>query len=70
MKRLITNGLFAAFLLASTTQAAEPCKSVDDFNGRIQPMLKKYCYECHGRKETEGKVKLTEISSWKDLIYR
>ena len=67
MKRLITNGLLAAFLLASTTQAAEPCKSVDDFNGRIQPMLKKYCYECHGRKETEGKVKLTEISSWKDL---
>ena len=27
MKRLITNGLLAAFLLASTTQAAEPVKA-------------------------------------------
>jgi hypothetical protein len=49
------------------TQAAEPAKSVGTFKQRIQPLLKRYCYDCHGRKETEGKVKLTEFSSWKDL---
>ena len=67
MKRSITNGLLAVFLLSSITQAAEPSKSVDDFNKRVQPILERYCYDCHGRKETEGKVKLTEFSSWKDL---
>ena len=67
MKRSITNGLLAAVLLSSITQAAQPAKSVDDFSTRVQPILKTYCYDCHGREETEGKVKLTEFSSWKDL---
>jgi hypothetical protein len=67
MKRSITNGLIAAFLLSVITQAAAPAKSVDDFNRRIQPLLETYCYDCHGRKETQGKVKLTELLSWKDL---
>jgi hypothetical protein len=67
MKRPITNGLLAVFLLSSITQAAEPSKSVDDFQQRVQPILETYCYDCHGRKETEGKVELTEFSSWKDL---
>ena len=67
MKRYITNGLLVVFLFASITQPAEPAKRVDDFKQRIQPILKNYCYDCHGRKETEGKVKLTEFSSWKDL---
>jgi hypothetical protein len=67
MKRSITNGLLAAFLLSSITQAAEPAKSVDDFNRRVQPLLETYCYDCHGHKETQGKVKLTEFLSWKDL---
>ena len=67
MKHSITNGLIAAFLLSVITQAAAPAKSVDDFNRRIQPLLETYCYDCHGRKETQGKVKLTELLSWKDL---
>ena len=67
MKRSIANGPIVVFLLSSITQAAEPAKSVDDFNTRVQPILKTYCYDCHGREETEGKVKLTEFSSWNDL---
>ena len=67
MKRSITNGLLVAFLLSSITQAAEPAKSADDFKQRIKPILENYCYDCHGRKETEGKVRLTEYSSWNDL---
>ena len=67
MKRSITNGLLVAFLLSSITQAAEPAKSADDFKQRIQPILQNYCYDCHGRKETEGQVRLTEYSSWNDL---
>ena len=67
MTRHIANGLLAAFLLSPITLAAEPAQSVGDFQKHIQPVLQTYCYDCHGRKETEGKVKLTEFSSWKDL---
>ena len=67
MNRSIMNGLLVAFLLSSITQAAEPAKSADDFKQRIQPILQNYCYDCHGRKETEGQVRLTEYSSWNDL---
>lgn len=38
-----------------------------DFNKNIQPILEKFCYDCHGRKETKGKVKLTKYASWTDL---
>ncbi|MDG2467864.1 MAG: DUF1587 domain-containing protein, partial [Pirellulaceae bacterium] len=67
MKRSIMNGLLVALLLSSITPAADPAKSADDFKLHIKPILENYCYDCHGRKETKGKVKLTEFSSWKDL---
>ena len=67
MKRSITNALVLAFLLSSITQAAAIVKSVDDFNRQIQPLLETYCYDCHGQNEPQGKVKLTELLSWKDL---
>jgi hypothetical protein len=67
MKSSITNALLAAFLLSSFAQAAESANSVDDFSTRVQPILKTYCYNCHGREQIEGKVNLTEYSSWKAL---
>ncbi len=67
MKSSITNALIAAFLLSSFAQAAESANSVDDFSTRVQPILKTYCYDCHGREQIEGKVDLTEFSSWKDI---
>ena len=70
MMRHLTNSLLAALLFSPITLAAEPAKSVDDFQQRIQPVLQTYCFDCHGRKETAGKVNLTEFSSWKDLEKR
>jgi hypothetical protein len=70
MMRHLTNSLLAALLFSPITLAEEPAKSVDDFQQRIQPVLQTYCYDCHGRKETAGKVNLTEFSSWKDLEKR
>ena len=70
MMRHLTNSLLAALLFSPITLAAEPAKSVDDFQQRIQPVLQTYCFDCHGRKETAGKVNLTEFSSWKDLEQR
>jgi len=67
MNRHLTSGLLIAFLVSSMTQAAEPSKSVADFNKTIQPILENHCYDCHGKKEPKGSVKLTEFSSWKDL---
>ena len=67
MKRSIKNALLLTFLLSSITQAAAIVKSVDDFNRQIQPLLETYCYDCHGQNEPQGKVKLTELLSWKDL---
>jgi len=70
MMRHLTNSLLAALLFSPITLAEEPAKSVDDFQQRIQPVLQTYCFDCHGRKETAGKVNLTEFSSWKDLEKR
>jgi hypothetical protein len=53
---------------ADTEPAAKPVPlHVDDFNKRIQPILESYCYDCHGKKKTKGKVKLTEYSSLNEL---
>ena len=38
-----------------------------DFSESIQPMLERFCYDCHGRKNTEGEVNLTEFTTWAGL---
>ncbi|MEE2706519.1 MAG: c-type cytochrome domain-containing protein, partial [Planctomycetota bacterium] len=55
--------IFAGRSLAAETTVQDRV----DFNQRIGPILEKYCYDCHGRKQTKGKVKLTEYASWLDL---
>lgn len=55
--------VFAGRSLAAETTVQDRV----DFNQRIGPILGKYCYDCHGRKQTKGKVKLTEYASWVDL---
>ena len=67
MIRHITNSLLATLLLSPITLAAEPAKSGGDFKQHVQPVLQMYCYDCHGQKETEGRVKLTDFSSWEEL---
>lgn len=59
---------FATALATSTTaQAEKPSTSLGDFKKGIQPILQKYCYDCHGQKKTKGKVDLTGYTSWADL---
>ena len=67
MIRHLVNSLLATTLLASITLAADPAQSVRDFQQHIEPVLQTYCYDCHGRNETEGKIDLAEFSSWKAL---
>ena len=67
MIRHLVNGLVATLLLSSITLAANPAQRVRDFQQHIQPVLQTYCYDCHGRNETEGEVDLTAFSSWKAL---
>src|SRR5438046_2927217 len=43
---------------AVTTQAAE----LPSFEKQIQPLLAKYCIECHGPKAQEGELRFDELS--------
>jgi hypothetical protein len=55
-------GVVAAVLgsicIAVTTQAAE----LPTFEKQIQPLLAKYCIECHGPKAQEGELRLDQLS--------
>ena len=59
--------LFAALACSSPVKAQDPSARADDFGKGIGPILQEYCYDCHGRKKTKGKVKLTDYGSWADL---
>jgi hypothetical protein len=66
MTRWPVFALLAALLLSSTAHATNP-SSVGNFTKGIRPILDQYCYDCHGRKKTKGKVKLTDYTSWAGL---
>ena len=59
--------LFAFIACSSSVIAQEPSAYANDFNKGIVPILKEYCYDCHGIKKSKGKVKLTDYQSWTDL---
>ena len=60
--------LLASLLCCSIpTRAQGDLAKPDDFNKSIRPILKGYCYDCHGGKKTKGKVNLTDYHSWADL---
>ena len=56
-----------AVVFLTTAQAENSSAEVGDFQTEIQPLLEKYCYDCHGRQRTKGKVDLTPVGSWSDL---
>ncbi len=62
---LIVFSLFmgSAHLLSGWATAQER-QNRPNFKTHLQPILKTYCYKCHGLEKTKGKVKLTEYSSW------
>ena len=59
--------LFAFIACSSSVIAQEPSAYANDFDKGIVPILKEYCYDCHGIKKSKGKVKLTDYQSWADL---
>ncbi len=68
LKRILSTFiLFAALACSSLAKAQDPSARADDFGKGIGPILQEYCYDCHGRKKTKGKVKLTDYGSWADL---
>ena len=67
MKIHIKFVLLIALLFSPAGKAATPSPRTNDFNKHIKPILDKYCYDCHGRKKTKGKVKLTEYASFTAL---
>ena len=63
----ITFILFVTLAYSSPVNAQAPSTKANEFGKGIQPILQKYCYDCHGLKKTKGNVKLTEYGSWADL---
>ena len=59
--------LFATLACSSPVKAQDPSARADDFGKGIGLILQEYCHDCHGRKKTKGKVKLTDYGSWADL---
>lgn len=49
---------------ATPSSAAVPV----DYQKEVQPLLDKYCYDCHGNGIAKGKVSLDEFSSDQDML--
>jgi len=61
----------ASFLLgtAPVAPSAPPAAAVR-FHADIEPLLEKYCYDCHGNGARKGRVAFDEFSSDSDLLTR
>jgi uncharacterized membrane protein len=69
-RALITLSLVivSAHPTANRSLAADRVKQKqNDFHESVRPMLERLCFDCHGRKSTEGELNLTEFTSWKEL---
>ncbi len=55
--------LFLTFILLTQTAVAEPT-----FEADARPILKKYCFSCHGKIEPEGSLDLSKIESSKQAL--
>jgi hypothetical protein len=55
---------FAFLLLSAGTAAAAPDvkMAAADFHRTVEPLLQKYCYDCHGDGSHKGKVAFDELS--------
>ena len=53
----------AGYCALCTAQAAEPSSAAKDFRQEIQPVLAKYCYDCHGDGANKGGIAFDELKS-------
>ncbi len=56
-----------AFALKEQMQVAEPTEASLKYVNEIQPILNKYCYQCHGANEQKGDIRL-DILNW-DMVH-
>src|SRR5258708_790292 len=42
--------------------------AADEFRKEVQPLLAKYCYDCHGDGVDKGKVSLDEFESYEAML--
>ncbi|MBI5689490.1 MAG: DUF1592 domain-containing protein [Verrucomicrobia bacterium] len=72
MRRSLLAGAGTASLLAVVgLQAAEAePRAAESFRTRVEPLLTKYCYDCHGAGIRKGGVALDEFTSAADLLSR
>ncbi|MEY2878750.1 MAG: hypothetical protein RLZZ15_1130, partial [Verrucomicrobiota bacterium] len=54
--------ILLATLAAGAAIAAQPSGALTEFKRDIQPLLKKYCYDCHGDGMSKGKVAFDELT--------
>ena len=51
------------FCLVGGLQAATPAKKTYDYEADVLPILKVRCFECHGPKNQEGKIRLDTLAT-------
>src|SRR6266852_1998216 len=61
-------GLLALALLVSPALQASELSAGAQFRKEIQPILKEYCYDCHGDGESKGKVAFDAFKSDSELV--
>jgi hypothetical protein len=59
---------FIAFTTASGFAAAAPATAAANFHQNIEPLLSKYCYDCHGNGVGKGRVAFDEFASDADVL--
>ena len=66
---LFTLACLASIGIALPISAADPAPAPPDaeFGGKIRPLVKKFCLECHSSEEQEGEVDLERFATAADL---
>ncbi len=58
----LLGGFVALLLFSSNTSAALP-ESISHFREQVLPLLKSYCYDCHGDGAKEGNLALDQVAA-------
>jgi hypothetical protein len=61
-------GVTLAFALACSRTFSAETAEVGQFHKDVEPLLKTYCYECHGGGNAEGDVAFDELSTTNQLL--
>ena len=64
---VLLGAMFGVLTIAAPSRAAE-LKAVAEFNKSIQPILKEFCYDCHGDGAKKGDVAFDELKSDEALL--